>query len=123
MKNNILDANYSMLLGHPWLCDAKVMHDWGNNLINIEGNGIVHTIVVTNHLGNNTKRLEVLFCYNFVNGVTYEEEDMLLVVKLDLFTINTITLPESEILAMVVADEKINVDTKISTYTKINIKE
>jgi len=27
MKNNILDANYSMLLGHPWLCDAKVMHD------------------------------------------------------------------------------------------------
>jgi hypothetical protein len=74
-------------------------------------------------LGNNTKRLEVLFCYNFVNGVTYEEEDMLLVVKLDLFTINTITLPESEILAMVVANEKINVDTKISIYTKINIKE
>ncbi len=48
---------------------------------------------------------------------------MLLVVKLDLFTINTITLPESEILAMVVANEKINVDTKISIYTKINIKE
>jgi hypothetical protein len=29
MKNNILDANYSMLLGCPWLRDAKVTHEWG----------------------------------------------------------------------------------------------
>ncbi len=94
MKNNTLDVNYSMLLGCPWLWDAKVMHDWGNNLISIEGNGIVHTIAVTKHLNNNTKHLEVLFCYNFVNGVTYEEEGVLLVVELDLFIINTITLPE-----------------------------
>jgi hypothetical protein len=48
---------------------------------------------------------------------------VLLVVKLELFTINTTTLPESEILAMVVADEKINVNIKISTYTKISTKE
>ncbi len=27
MKNNILDASYFMLLGHPWLQDAKVTHD------------------------------------------------------------------------------------------------
>jgi hypothetical protein len=27
MKNNILDANYSMLLGRPWLWDAKVTYD------------------------------------------------------------------------------------------------
>jgi hypothetical protein len=41
MKNNVLNANYSMLLGHPWLQKAKVTHDWGNNFINIEGNNIV----------------------------------------------------------------------------------
>jgi hypothetical protein len=39
MKNNVLDSNYSMLLGQPWLCNACVTHDWGNNLITIEGNG------------------------------------------------------------------------------------
>jgi hypothetical protein len=27
MKDNILDVNYSMLLGRPWLQDAKVTHD------------------------------------------------------------------------------------------------
>jgi hypothetical protein len=27
MKNNVLDASYSMLLGHPCLCNAKVTHD------------------------------------------------------------------------------------------------
>jgi hypothetical protein len=74
-------------------------------------------------LGSNTKCLEVLFCYDFVNEVTYEEEDVLLVVELDLFTINTITLPKSKILVVVVVDEKLDTDTKISTYTKINTKE
>ncbi len=27
MKNNILDASYSMMLGCPWLQNAKVTHD------------------------------------------------------------------------------------------------
>jgi hypothetical protein len=27
MKNNVLDANYSILLGCPWLQDTKVTHD------------------------------------------------------------------------------------------------
>jgi hypothetical protein len=59
MKNDVLDASYSMLLGHPWLQNAKVMHDWGNNFINIEGNCTICTIVVTKHLDNNTKHPEV----------------------------------------------------------------
>jgi hypothetical protein len=29
LKNNVVDSNYSMLLGRPWLKDAKVTHDWG----------------------------------------------------------------------------------------------
>ncbi len=33
--NNVLDSKYSMLLGHPWLRDVKVSHDWGTNIITI----------------------------------------------------------------------------------------
>jgi hypothetical protein len=36
-----------MLLSHPWLRDAKVSHDWGNNTIIIQKAGIVKTIHVT----------------------------------------------------------------------------
>lgn len=31
MKNNVLDCTYSMLLSLPWLCNACVIHVWGNN--------------------------------------------------------------------------------------------
>lgn len=58
MMNIVLDDNYSMLLGDIHGCIMLgVIHNWGNNLITIfEGNGIVRTIVVTNHLiNNNTK--------------------------------------------------------------------
>jgi hypothetical protein len=27
MKNNVLESNYSMLLGQPWLHNAHVTHD------------------------------------------------------------------------------------------------
>ncbi len=27
LHNNVVDSNYSMLLGRPWLRDAKVAHD------------------------------------------------------------------------------------------------
>jgi hypothetical protein len=27
LHNNVVDSNYSMLLGRPWLKDAKVAHD------------------------------------------------------------------------------------------------
>jgi len=37
-QNSVVDSSYSMLLGKPWLRDAKVAHDWGNNTITIQGN-------------------------------------------------------------------------------------
>jgi len=39
-----------MLLGRPWLKDAKVTHDWGNNVIIVQGNAIVRTILVNRKL-------------------------------------------------------------------------
>jgi len=35
LQNNVVDSNYSMLLGRPWLKDAEVAHDWGSNIITI----------------------------------------------------------------------------------------
>jgi hypothetical protein len=55
MCNNILDSNYSMLFRHPWLCNVKVTHDLGNNLITIEGNGTTLTIATMKQLDGNTK--------------------------------------------------------------------
>ncbi len=46
---SVVDSSYSMLLGRPWLKDAKMAHDWGNDIITIQGNGRVKTITVTKH--------------------------------------------------------------------------
>ncbi len=54
-----------MLLGKPWLRDAKVAHDWGSNIVTIHGNGTIRTIIVTKHLGGEVRRLKVLLCYDY----------------------------------------------------------
>jgi hypothetical protein len=66
-----------MLLGHPWLKDAKMSHDWGNNTITIQGIGTIRTIHVIKKLGTPTKHLEVLVCYDFHCGIYVEEEDLI----------------------------------------------
>jgi hypothetical protein len=57
INSNVLDFNYSVLLGCPWLGDAKVSHDWGTNIVTIQRTGIVKTIHVTKKLSVQTKRL------------------------------------------------------------------
>ncbi len=66
-----------MLLGRPWLRDVKVAQDWGSNIIIIQGNVIVKTIIITKHLGGEVRRPKMLLCYNYQNGITYEEEDII----------------------------------------------
>jgi hypothetical protein len=61
LQNNVVDPNYSMLLGRPWLRDAKVTHDWGNNVITIQGNGTIRTISINKKLGAKTRRPKYLF--------------------------------------------------------------
>ncbi len=94
MQNNVLDGSYSMLFGLPWLKNAKVIHNWGKNLITIEGNGVIRMIPITKHLDANIKRPEVFLCYDFANGITNEEEEIFLHAKPKLFNIRTITLLE-----------------------------
>ncbi len=110
MKNNVLDSNYSMLLGQPCLHNARVTHDWGKNLIIIESNGMVPTIVVTKHLDSNTKRPEVLLCYDMMEGVIDKEAKILLTIELDLFMLGTITLPKLEILSAIIFSAKVGIE-------------
>jgi hypothetical protein len=80
------------------------------------------------HRGNktfysNTKRPKVLFCYNFVNKIINEKEDVLLVAKPNLFVIGTITLPKLKILLAMVVDAKIGTNAKIGSDMKIDINK
>ncbi len=65
LYNSVVDSSYSMLLGKPWLRDVKVEHDWGNNIVTIQGNGTIRIITVAKHLGSEVRRLEVLLCYDY----------------------------------------------------------
>jgi hypothetical protein len=55
LHNNVIDYSYSML-GRPWLREAKVAHDWRSNIVTIQGNGTVKTIIITKHLGGEVRR-------------------------------------------------------------------
>ncbi len=48
LQNNVVNSSYSMLLGRPWLKDAKVAHDWGSNIVTIQGNAPIRIIIIPN---------------------------------------------------------------------------
>jgi len=52
-------------------------HDWGNNIVTIQKNGIIRTIRITKHLGGEVRRPWVLLCYDYQNGITYDEKDII----------------------------------------------
>jgi hypothetical protein len=89
----ILNYNYSMLLGHSWLKDEKVSHDQGINIVTIQGTSTIRTIHVTKKLCAQTKRPQILVCYYFHYEISDEEEDVMFGIKLNLFSIGTITIP------------------------------
>jgi hypothetical protein len=69
----------------------KVAHNWGSNIVTIQGNGIVKTITVTKHLGDEIRKPKMLLCYDYQNGITHEE-DIIFATELKLFSIKTINL-------------------------------
>ncbi len=114
LHNSVVDSNYSMLLGRPWLRDAKVAHDWGSNTITIQGNGTIRTIIITKHLGGEVRRLEMLLCYDYQNGIIDKEEDIIFAIELKLFFISTIGLLDI-IHSMKIKDVEImDIDAKTS---------
>jgi hypothetical protein len=102
-----------MLLGRPWLRDAKVAHERGNNTITIQGNGTIRKITITKHLGSEVRRPEVLVCYDYQNGIIDEKENIIFATKPKLFFIGTISLHKT-IQFMKIADVGI-MDTDVKT--------
>jgi hypothetical protein len=92
LQNSVLDFNYSMLVGRPWLRDVRMAHYWGSNTITLQGNGIIKIIIVTKHLGGEARKIEILLCYNYQNGITNEEKDIIFATQLKLFLIGIINL-------------------------------
>ncbi len=92
LKSSVVDFNYFMLLGRPCLKDAKVTHDWGNNVIIVQGNGTIKTISINRKLGAKTRRPQVLVYYDLMEGLGDEEEDLIFEIELEFFSISTITL-------------------------------
>ncbi len=45
-------------------------------------------------MGGEVKIPKVLMCYDYQNGITDEEEDIIFATKLELFLIRTINLPK-----------------------------
>ncbi len=71
IHNSVLDSNYSMLLGCPWLEDVKAFHDWVNNIIIFQRTSTIRSILVTKKLRVPTKLPEELVCYDFHSGIHY----------------------------------------------------
>jgi hypothetical protein len=110
LQNIVVDFCYSMLLRR----NAKVTHEWGNNVIIVQGNGIIRTISANKKLGAKTKRPRILVCYDLLEGLINEEEDLIFDTELKLFSIGTITILEETILLLSirVSDIKINEESK-----------
>jgi len=83
-----------MLLGRHCLKDAKVTHNWGNNVIIVQGSRRVRTISGDRKLGVKTRRPPLLVRYDLMEGLIDEEKDLIFETKPKLFLIGTIILSE-----------------------------
>ena len=85
-----IKSDYSMLLGRLWLRNAKVIHDWANDQVHIMGNGTVKTVKINRQLGYEAVTPHALVCYNFAEGITDDEETILLAADCILQPVGTI---------------------------------
>jgi hypothetical protein len=78
---------------------------------------------MTKHLGINMKRQEVLLCFDYQNGITYEEKKRMFTCELELFSIGTINLllePTSLVVINPIQIEKVIGIVDYGVNTKIN---
>ena len=87
-----IKSDYSMLFGRPWLFgrNAKVIHDWANDQVQIMENGTIKTVKINRQLGYEAMTPHALVCYNFAEGITDDEETILLATDPTLQPVGTI---------------------------------
>jgi hypothetical protein len=70
-------------------------------------------------LGSEVRRLKVLMCYDYQNGITYEEKDIIFAIEPKMLSIGTINLPKT-IQFMKTTYVRI-MDTHVKKYFRIKI--
>jgi hypothetical protein len=79
-------------------------------VIIVQGNGIIKKISVNKKLGAITRRPQVLICYDLLERLTNEKEDLIFETKPELFSIGTITISKETILLWSIGVSKIKVN-------------
>ncbi len=84
-------------------------------MIIVQGNGIVRMISINTKLGVETRRPQVLVCYDLMEGLTNEDEDMIFEIELELFSISIIIISNETIslLNVRITNIKINGEFKL----------
>jgi hypothetical protein len=70
----------------------RFTHDRGNNVIIVQGNGIITIILVNKKLGGETTRPQVFVCYDLLEGLINGKEDLIFKIELNLFSLGIITI-------------------------------
>ena len=112
-----IKSDYSMLLGRPWLRNAKVIHDWANDQVQIMGNGTVKTMKINRQLGYEAVTPHALVCYNFVEGITDDEETMLLAAEPTLQPVETIDWDVLSSQLLTSADDQTNTPDRLFPHS------
>jgi hypothetical protein len=58
-------------------------------VITIQGSGNVRTITMRKHLGIDSKKLYILLCFDYQNGIANEKKDLMFANEPNLFSIST----------------------------------
>jgi hypothetical protein len=66
-------------------------------MVTIEGNGTIETIFVFKYLNGNIRGPQMVINYNFIKGVTNEEEKIMFFFEPNLFSIEMINFPDQAI--------------------------
>ena len=118
-----IKSDYSMLLSRPWLRNAKVIHDWANDQVQIMGNGIVETVKINPQLGYEAVIPHALVCYNFAEGITDDEETILLAVDPTLQPVGTIDWDVLSSQLPTSADDQTNTPDRLFPHSPGTIPE
>jgi len=81
-------------------------------VIIVQGNGIIKKISVNKKLGAITRRPQVLICYDLLERLIDEEEDMIFETKPKLFLTGTITISDETISLLSIGVLEIKISEK-----------
>ena len=116
-----IKSDYSMLLGRPWLRNAKVIHDWANDQVQIMENGTIKTVKINRQLGYEAVTPHALVCYNFAEGITDDEETILLAADPTLQPVGTIDWDVLSSQLPTLVDDQTNIPDRLFPHSPSTI--